>query len=440
MQRSLRVRLLLGAAVAILVALTTGWIAMSYLFERHAQRQVEADLAARGVSLMASLYTDAGGATAIDPLPADPRFNAPARGFYWQVQGEGVLLRSRSLWDATLPSPRAAAAADWTTGQMAGPFDQTLIFVARRVQLDPQSQPLVIVLGADRATVASARDAFSRDLVVFLAFLWVVLALGAWAQVELGLRPLENVRVALAGLRKHASARLADGDYPAEAAPLAHAINDLASERERDLERARRRAADLAHSLKTPLAAVAAQSRRAREAGAGDAADGIDRAILSATRAVERELARTRAAAMPDGKANAHAIVAKLIQVIERTENGARLNIENAANVTPLPLSEDVLIELAGPLLENASRFAHTTVRISGGGDCLVIEDDGPGLSEEEASHVLQRGKRLDEQSGGHGLGLAIAHDLAEASGGVMTLSRASLGGLKVDLRWPEAS
>lgn len=439
MQRSLRIRLLAGAGVAIFAALAVAWAAMGYLFERHAQRQIEADLTARGVGLISTLYTDANGATAIDPLPSDPRFNAPASGLYWQVQGEGVLLRSRSLWDETIAAPAGASTAEWTSGHLAGPFDQRLVFVERRVQLDPQSAQLTVLLGADRAAVTAARDAFARDLAVFLGLLWLALALAAWVQVELGLRPLEDVRAALAGMRKHATARLAQDDYPTEAAPLANAINDLATAREHDLEQARRRAADLAHSLKTPLAALAAQSRRAREAGASDAADGLERAILAASRAVDRELARTRAAASPGGNANGHIAIAKVLQVIERTETGARLTIENVVSQAPMPVSEDLLIELTGPLLENAARFARQRIRVSGGGSLLTIEDDGPGLSTEQAEQALSRGGRLDEAGDGHGLGLAIAHELAQASGGSLELGRSELGGLSVALRWPEA-
>jgi signal transduction histidine kinase len=113
----------------------------------------------------------------------------------------------------------------------------------------------------------------------------------------LGLKPLARVRDALDALKRSPGERLPEA--PArEIEPLVRAINELADAREKDLLRARRRAADLAHALKTPLAAIAAQSRRARESGAHDAADGLDRAIASASAAVDRELARSRAAAI----------------------------------------------------------------------------------------------------------------------------------------------
>lgn len=440
MQRSLRVRLLLGAAVAIFAALAVAWFVMSYLFERHIARQIEADLGARGLEVIAALYVDPTGAFAVDPAPSEPRFGAPASGLYWQVSGDGVMVRSRSLWDQELPAPGAISAAEWVEGVAAGPFDQQLIYVARQVQPDADSPRLTVMVAADRATVATARAEFARELGLFLALLWVALAAAAWVQVELGLRPLEDVRAAVGALRRQASARLSQADYPAEAAPLANAINELADARERDLEQARRRAGDLAHSLKTPLSALAAQSRRVREAGHAEAADGLDRAVAAARGAVERELVRARAAAAREsGSSDGHAAIAKLIQVVERTEHGAALAFENDVARAPYSVSEDLLLEMVGPLLENAARFAKTRVRVEGDGAFLAIQDDGPGLSDEDTLAVLERGKRLDESGDGQGLGLAIAHELALASGAAMKLERSRLGGLRVEIRWSGA-
>lgn len=321
---------------------------------------------------------------------------------------------------------------------MAGPFDQQIFYVARPVQLDAQGPRLVLMVAADRASVSAARAEFTRELALFLLLLWVTLSAAAWIQVQLGLRPLEDVRVALGALRQQASARLSERDYPAEAAPLANAINELAAARETDLDQAKRRAADLAHSLKTPLSALAAQTRRAREAGATDAAEGLERAIAAARAAVERELARTRAAASRgESGANGRVAVAKVVQVLERTERGGTLVFDNDVTDAPYPIGEDVLLELAGPLLENAARYAAARVRISGDGRALSIEDDGPGLSDEQAAAAMERGKRLDESGDGHGLGLPIAHEIALAVGAELKLSRAELGGLRVDVVWP---
>jgi signal transduction histidine kinase len=435
--RSLRWRLLAGAAAAIFAALASAWLAMSYLFEAHVQRSVEASLIQHGRDLVAGLSRDASGAPIVDPAPNDPRFERPSGGLYWQVtQGETVL-RSRSLWDETMAPNQGVDASDWTAGDVAGPFAQKLVFVARRVSLGEAGAPILVMLGADHAAVTEARAEFSRDLAFFLGVLWIVLSAAALVQVQLGLKPLADVRTALSAMQGHAGARLQEDGYPAEVAPLAQAINALADARQRDTEHARRRASDLAHSLKTPLAALAAQSRRAREAGAADAADGLDRAIEAARGAVERELARTRIAVeQRAAHVRAGPVIDRVIAVVERTEAGQRLNFENALGDVALPLGEAALMELAGPLLENAARYAHRLVRVSGDRTRFCVEEDGPGLSDAEIAEALGRGTRLDEAEQGYGLGLAIARDIAELSGGVLSLDRSPLGGLRAEVLW----
>ena len=434
--RSLRARLLAGAAAAIFAALALAWLAMSYLFESHLERSIESSLIQHGRDLAAGLAQAADGALTLDPAPVDPRFDIPASGLYWQAGVGARALRSRSLWDEALTPNPTIEPEDWATGDANGPFGQRLIFAARLVRLSETGAPIAIMLAADHAAVSQARGEFSRELAMFLGLLWAVLSAAAWLQVHLGLKPLEDVRVALQHLRGQPNARLRDADYPTEAAPLAQAINALVEARERDLEQARRRAADLAHSLKTPLSALAAQSRRAREAGAGDAADGLDRALDAAHGAVERELARTWAAAQQHASPTLAApVIDRLISVVERTEGGARLHFDNELGALVLPAAEPVLMEIAGPLLENAARFARARVRASGAAATLWVEDDGPGLSDAEAAAVLERGQRLDE--GGHGLGLAIAREVAGLSGAELRLSRSALGGLRVEVRWP---
>lgn len=435
--RSLRWRLLAGAAAAIFAALALAWLAMGYLFEAHVERGIEANLIQHGRDIVSGLTRGADGQLALDPEPFDPRFDRPSSGLYWQVIEDAVALRSRSLWDETMTPNESVSVNTWTTGDVAGPFDQKLVFVAREVSLGAGSAPILVMLGADHAAVTAARGEFSRDLGLFLLLLWAVLAGAAWVQVRLGLKPLSDVRAALGEMQGHAGARLHEADYPTEVAPLAQAINALADARQRDTEHARRRASDLAHSLKTPLAALAAQTRRAREAGASDAADGLDRAIEAARGAVERELTRTRIAAEHDAEhKTAGPIIDRLIAVVERTEAGQRLSFENALGDTILPLGEVALMELAGPLLENAARYARLLVHVSGDRTRFCIEDDGPGLSDAEIAEALGHGKRLDEAEQGYGLGLSIARDVGELSGGVLTLDRSPLGGLRAQVQW----
>jgi len=102
------------------------------------------------------------------------------------------------------------------------------------------------------------------------------------------------------------------------------------------------------------------------------------------------------------------------------------------------------LQEILGNLMENACKWSARRVRVSAGASGLgqmivVVEDDGPGLPEDQREAVLKRGTRLDEDAPGSGLGLSIVDDLTRAYGGRLTLAASDLGGLKTVLELPAA-
>lgn len=442
--RSLRVRLLLGAAIAIFLALAAAWLAMTLLFERHVERRIEADLIREGLQLAAAASVAADGAPALEQEPGDARFAEPASGLYWQVSTAQRTLNSRSLWDQHLPRAVHADSLQWKKRIIDGPFDQQVLLVERYIRPERSGADVLIQLAHEQKSLHEAREEFGQELALFLAILWLILSAAAWVQVELGLRPLRHVRDEVATLKRNSRERMAAA-HVAEIEPLTLAINELADAREKDLSRARRRAADLAHGLKTPLAALSAQSRQAREAGAIDAADGLDQAIAAATSAIEGELARSRAAAIravPMGVTTvALPLLESLVGVVEKTEFGAKLVFEvNVPEDLRLPLAAEDLLEIAGALIENAARYARRRVHIAGQaieGGVLLVEDDGPGIDPEQVAEALLRGGRLDEAGSGHGLGLAIAKDLIDATRGTITLLRSDLGGLQVTAAWP---
>lgn len=438
--RSLRGRLIAGGMLAILAALAVSWLAMTWLFERHIERREIAELTRIGRELAANVRPAPLEDVMVQTLLTDPRLRKPMGGLYWQVSSSKGMQRSMSLWDQALSPPANAPAEDWGSRVAAGPFGDRLLLVERSVRPDRNGPAVLIQVASEEKVLRAARQEFGRDLALFLAGLWVVLSAAAALQVTLGLAPLARVRDDLARLRKSPSARMSD-EHPQEIAPLAEAINALAEAREGDLARARRRAGDLAHSLKTPLAALSAQSRRAREAGAAEAADGLDAAIAAVSSALEAELARARAAAAREAAFTAEAaplgIAERLVAVLERTTDGERLifDVEIPAEQR-VPVSEDAVTEMLGALIENAARFARRQVRVSGEAGVLRVEDDGPGMDEGRAEAALARGARLDEAGPGHGLGLAIVRDLAEASGAALRMDRSDLGGLRVAIVW----
>jgi signal transduction histidine kinase len=447
-QRSLHLRLLAGAAVAIMAALVVAWLVMSTLFERQIERREAAELTRHGLAIVSSLRLTPEGAPALDEQPADPRFQQPASGLFWQVSTPTATLRSRSLWDQALGRPNVVQRTAWRTRSAPGPFGGQVFLLERQIVLSGGGQAFVQI-ALDEHQMAALRREFGVDLALFLVGLWLFLSAAAFAQVWLGLQPLAGLREDLQRLRRNSAARLT-GERPREIEPLVQEINALAEARQGDVERARRRAGDLAHSLKTPLAAMSAQSRRARADGAIDAADGLDRAINAVSAALEAELARARASAARDGVRSESAapreIAERLIAIVERTDAGQSLlfDLEIPASLR-VPAADDIAMEIFGALIENAAKFATRRVLVSGaqgegGGVFVTIEDDGNGIDEGRAEAALMRGGRLDEAGPGHGLGLAIVRDLVEATEGRIALGRSALGGLRVELTWPAPS
>ncbi|RQO38449.1 sensor histidine kinase [Herminiimonas sp. KBW02] len=446
---SLRLRLLLAAAFAVLIAMLIAWFVMSWLFARHIERRVAMELENEAIILLADLKLSPGQEPQVDETPANPRFNLPSSGLYWQVSNAKGMQRSRSLWDESLPLPvPAPPLSAWRTRSIDGPFGQRLFLLERSISLSADSPPILLQLAQDKALQYVARKEFGRDLGLFLAVLGAVLLAAAALQVSVGLKPLRKLRYELLNLQHHPASRLTD-THPREITPLIDAINRLADAREADLTRAKRRAADLAHSLKTPLAALEAQSNRARAAGASEAADGIEHAISAMTAAVNAELGRLRVDTVRNNlyssASSAQEAAEQIVGVIEHTAIGESLvfNIDIPASLrVPVPL--DDLKELLGALLENAARFARRQVSIRGQMAAdnkveLLIEDDGLGLDAATLYTLQHRGK-LDEAGPGHqGLGLIIARELVEATNGQIQLTHSTLGGLKIVLTWPAA-
>lgn len=444
---SLRLRLIAGGAAAIAVALTIAGIALALLFERHVARTLAQDLAVHLNQLLAGIDVDTDGRIVLLRPPADPRFADPLSGLYWQIGDDANrLLRSRSLWDTTLSLPADEPATGEThLHNIAGPAGARLLVAERMVTLTiaGRETPVRVAVAVDLARVIDARTAFATDLVLALGLLGLALAAATSIQVGLGLRPLDALRRGLSDIGAGRSRRLPDRG-PDEVRPLVEEVNALLDAREQDIARSRHRAADLAHGLKTPLAALAADGERLRLKGESAIADEIEAVIESMRRTVDRELARARVhGGVSPGSTPATPLlplVQSLIATISRTAAASRIRYETSiAGDLAAPFDRTDLAEIMGNLMENATRHARSLVRIaalpSATGVAIDVEDDGPGIAPELRSIALARGTRLDERGDRTGLGLAIVQDVLDAYGWSLELGQSQLGGLKVTCR-----
>ena len=445
---SLRLRLFAAGAVSIVLALAVAAAGLMLLFERHVERRVVLELEADLRQLAGGLAADASGALEVGRSPAEPRFQEPLSGLYWQIvrQPAGTMLRSRSLWDSVLDLPPDVL----TDGEVhqhvvRGPGGASLLTVERLVTLPATlgGGRIRVAVAVDKREIATAARAFGADLAPALAGLALVLISAAWLQVTIGLQPLDAVRRRLGEVRAGKTARLGSA-FPDEVQPLTAEVDHLLEAQEQAIARARARAGDLAHGLKTPLTVLASTAEDLRARGDGMIADEVASVADAMRRHVDRELARARAG-LPGRSTTpqpVRPVIDRVIGVLRRTPRGQDLEwrIELDDGLAASADRQD-LAEVLGNLAENAAKWAHRTVLVcgiaDGNGVMVAVDDDGPGIADGAIETALARGGRLDEAQPGTGLGLAIVSDLVEAYGGSLTLSRSALGGLRAAARLP---
>lgn len=440
---SLRLRLIAGGVVAILIALAVAGGGLVLLFERHLARSLAADLEVHLSQLFAGIDVDAQGNLILSQPPSDPRFSNPLSGLYWQISdARGQLLRSRSLWDTTMILPAdEPAPGEVHQHEVMGPAGGRLLVAERTVSLTIANQRarVRVAVGTDSARLWAAASAFAKDLALALALLGSVLAIATAVQVALGLRPLDALRRGVADIRAGRS-RYLPRAVPTEVEPLVEEVNALVDLQAQEIEKSRSRAADLAHGLKTPLAALTADAVRLHEGGEHVIAQDIEAVAEAMSRHVDRELARARARGRVlrgiEISTELKPLVDSLVATLARTPAGKRIKFEvRIGENQRLPIDRTDLAEVLGNLLENATRYAAGLVRITAEPDQpITIEDDGEGLTPADMPRVLERGARLDERGEGAGLGLAIVQDVLDAYEWRLDLTRATLGGLRATI------
>lgn len=444
--RSVSVRLILLSVAWIAAALVIGGLVLSSHFRVHVETSFDLGLE-RHVEELVSYVEVVDGQLVLKNRPTDPSYQRPLSGWYWEIiAGDQVVGRSRSLWDQVLDlksqrdhPPQSGQTANFF---MDGPRDEKLRAVSKTFVLPGFDHGVVITFTGPAKVLDQAVEEFSETLVGSLLLLGLGLVAAVVVQVILGLRPLKLVRQKLAAIHAGETDRMS-GTFPSEVEPLVHDLNKLLDHNAQVIERARTHAGNLAHALKTPLAVLSNEADGKHSECAGTVGEQVQ--IMNEL--VSRHLARARAAGgmgVPGLKADVGAIVTELkrtlVRIHQGKNDGAGITI-SLVNVQGQDIGGDRqdIQEMLGNLMDNACKWARTQVRVSAqriGRDIILdIEDDGPGIPEDQRSAVLQRGKRLDEATPGSGLGLSIVLELAQLYQGNLSLGSSDLGGLKVRLQ-----
>lgn len=431
--RSLTFRL----AVLTALWLAAGLGASAWYMAHQTARQIEAGFEARLLAVLdavvaGSAVNDAG-AVVLMRAPTGGEFDRPLSGDYWQIflEDGSTSVRSRSLWDQALASPvRDHAGVD--VRRVIGPRGESLGLAEQDLLLPGATHVAHIAVALSRAELEEGLSQLGRSRAVTFAILCIGLVSIVVLQLIIGLAPLRKARRRLAEVRAGQRDRLAL-QVPPEVQPLVTEIDALIAQNRATVERARAHVGNLAHALKTPVAVL----RNALDATPPDVSTARTEA-MTLDRLVQHHLARARAAALAGATAAEQSpltIAEDVASALRRifAERSLLIRVTGASHVW-LRMDPQDLTEILGNLMENACKWARTTVQVSIAREAeavvLRVEDDGSGISGRQLAEVLPRGRRFDEATPGTGLGLSIVADIAALYSARFDLQRSALGGL----------
>ncbi|WP_460161093.1 sensor histidine kinase [Pseudomonas sp. S2_B10] len=434
--RSIQRRLSLGlisvmVVVGLVLAQTSLW-----LFEVGLQRYLEAGLRNDSESLLVALVRGPQGLQ-LDERHLSPAYQRPFSGHYFRIDFSDSHWRSRSLWDQELPLLQHPGLH---SNLQLGPDGQRLLIL--RSDYRRLGQSISISVAQDYTPVS---DSFQRmrqiGLGLGLAALLLILFLQRLT-VRRALKPLERAREQIAQLQQGQRSQL-DDQVPVELEPLVAQINHLLAHTEDSLKRSRNALGNLGHALKTPLAVLLSLASSDKLDDHPELRRILKEQLEQVQQRLNRELNRARLSgdALPGALFDCDAELPGLLATLNMI-HGEHLALSYVAPPgLQLPWDREDLLELLGNLLDNACKWADAEVRLSvierSDGFALSVEDDGPGIPEEQRTQVFSRGTRLDEQTHGHGLGLGIVRDIVDTWGGLLVLGESEWGGLKVVIELP---
>lgn len=466
-RRSLAARLLTIALISVIGLIAVGWIAHAQFNRQMLKLLIDPEIS----SVLDNLIGNAGpgleGEIVLQDIPYDPRYQQTASGRYFEIariQDDGSLdvqVISPSLFDtsitldpkvqARLTAPDAPRTAQYL--DVEGPDRRPLRIVARVVEVPNVQGRYLFIAGVEPEPIlAPAGNQVGFAVAAFVAFCTLMVAAVTVLQVRVGLEPLRQLKRDIADVRRGQSERLS-AEYPAELQPVTDELNALVDHNREVVERARRHVGNLAHALKTPIAVL----KNATHDGGKAEDDVMKQSIEEMEGFVERQLRRARVAARAEARAGAQATTIgyrtpvlqnlnDLVFMMEQKydhQKAIDITVEAEADVTFRGERED-LLEMAANLIDNACKYCDSQVVVrllppfdSGGLMEIVVEDDGPGISDADMAKVMARGTRLDEAAPGQGLGLSILKETVELYAGELLFERGELGGLKARLRLP---
>ncbi|WP_092008594.1 ATP-binding protein [Marinobacter daqiaonensis] len=297
--------------------------------------------------------------------------------------------------------------------------------------------PVTVIVAEDMEALKKGQAELHAWTAVISILLIVLLVGSIWVGISLSLQPVVTLQENLRKLQGGEISRI-DVKGPEEFRPLVQQLNQLLDSLDQRLERSREALANLSHSVKTPIAAVRQILEDANRPLDEDLRREMASRLGDIDRQLEAEMRRSRFAGPQIGKSAYPVRQARdLLWMLGRLYPEKSFELSTSLpEECRWPIEEHDLNEILGNLLDNAGKWSTKNVELSlaqnGRLARMTVTDDGPGVEQGSLASLGQRGLRLDEQTPGHGLGLAIVREIVVRYGGQTSFSTDENGGLKV--------
>jgi signal transduction histidine kinase len=326
--------------------------------------------------------------------------------------------------------------------------------VVTQEHLDSPAGELALLAASPFDSVSRSVDSVQDGLLIAFPALLLAVGVLAWFLAGRALRPVEAIRTEVEAI----SATTLDRRVPVprsgdEVARLADTMNAMLDRLEDASTRQQRFVADASHELRSPVAAIRTELEVAQRTAGPEEWPQVAERLLAEEARLEAVIADLLLlASLDEGAASEHVV----IDVSELAAEEARRRVPDreavsvevdAPNPALVHASRTQLRRAIANLLDNAGRHASTTVRVGvhqrDGHVRVLVDDDGPGIAEDDRERAFERFTRLDDHRarstahGGAGLGLSLVRRIAQRHGGTAHIDTAPLGGARVVVDLP---
>ncbi|KII79472.1 ATP-binding protein [Vibrio renipiscarius] len=428
---SLKSRLVLAAVVWLTAMIIAAGVTVPSQVFNYMVADTKSQLSLYMDEISGNLEVDKAGQLTLSAQLSDPRFSQPYSGLYWYASTADNQLRSRSLWDSNIELLEKK-------NEALGSRGEKLIFVHSNLYFPEYDGPITVLVGIDEQPIEDTVQNLMGELWVILALLYFGVLAVILIQIAWSLSPLTKMHKELSELRNGDKTSLS-GDYPKDISPLVSDLNALLFHYQELLERARHHAGNLSHALKTPLSVLKNEIQQCDT----ELKDKLLPPVSQIQTQIDYHLGRARMAGSRNilsVKASPTERIDAISMAFDKVYASRDITLVNEID-DDLEVSVDPtdLDEMVGNVLENGYKWANSIIRVhakmvDNDNVSLIIEDDGPGIPDEQLEHVIKRGVRLDETTPGTGLGLNIVNEMVHSYRGSLSLTHSPMGGVKAVL------